>query len=77
MQRILLGINNVDSDATSQLLVKHSAFMKYLKKWEYSEAVHHLFIDSKKAYYSVRLEILYNILIEFGILMKLVWLIKM
>ena len=37
------------------------------KKWEYNEAVHQLFIDFKKAYDSVRREVLYNILIEFGI----------
>ena len=47
------------------------------KKWEYNEAVHQLFIDFKKAYDSVRRENLYIILIEFGILMKLVRLIKM
>jgi hypothetical protein len=47
------------------------------KKWEYNETVHQLFIDLKKAYNSVRREVLYNILIEFGILMKLVRLIKM
>jgi len=39
--------------------------------------VHQLFIDFKKAYVSVRREVLYNILIEFGILKKLVRLIKM
>jgi len=39
--------------------------------------VNHLFIDFKKAYDSVRREVLYNILIEFGIPMKLVRLIKM
>jgi len=39
--------------------------------------VHHLFIDFKKAYDSVRREVLYNILIEFGIPKKLVRLIKM
>jgi len=38
--------------------------------------VHQLFIDSKKAYDSVRREVLYNILIAFGIPMKLVRLIK-
>ena len=37
------------------------------KKWEYNEEVHQLFIDFKKAYDSVRREILYKILIEFGI----------
>jgi hypothetical protein len=35
------------------------------------------FIDFKKAYDSVRIEVLYNILIEFGVPMKLVRLIKM
>ena len=47
------------------------------KKWEYNEAVHQLFIDFKKAYDSFRREVLYNILIEFGVPMKLVMLIKM
>ena len=36
-----------------------------------------LFIDFKKGYDSVRKEVLYNILIEFGIPRKLVRLIKM
>jgi hypothetical protein len=39
--------------------------------------VHHLFIDFKKAYDSVRREALYNILIEIGIPKKLIRLIKM
>jgi hypothetical protein len=47
------------------------------KKWEYNETVHQLFIDFKKAYDSVRRKVLYNILIEFGVPMKLVRLIKM
>jgi len=47
------------------------------KKCEYNEAVHQLFIDFTKAYYSVRKEVLYNILIEFDIPMTLVRLIKM
>jgi hypothetical protein len=47
------------------------------KKWEYNETVHQLFIDFKKAYDSVRREVFYNILIEFGVSMKLVRLIKM
>jgi len=38
--------------------------------------VYELFINFKKAYDSVRMEILYNIIIEFGILMKLVRLNK-
>ena len=47
------------------------------KKCEYSEAVHQLFIYFKKAYDSVRREVLYNILMEFGIPKKLIRLIKM
>jgi hypothetical protein len=39
--------------------------------------VHQLFIDFKKAYDSVKREVLYNILLEFGVPKKLVRLIKM
>jgi hypothetical protein len=39
--------------------------------------VHQLFVDFKKAYDSVRREVLYNILIEFVVPLKLVRLIKM
>jgi hypothetical protein len=46
-------------------------------KLEYNEAVTHLFIGFMKAYDSIRREVLYNILIEFGIHMKLARLIKM
>jgi hypothetical protein len=42
------------------------------KIWEYSEAVHNLFIEFQRAYDAVRREVLRNILPEFGILMKLV-----
>jgi hypothetical protein len=42
------------------------------KKWEYNGTVHQLFIDFKKGYDSVRREVLYSILNEFGILRKLV-----
>jgi hypothetical protein len=45
------------------------------EKWEYKETVHQLFIDFKRAYDSVRREVLYSILIEFGANMKLVRLI--
>jgi len=47
------------------------------KKWEYNEEVHQLFIDFKKAYDSVRSEVLYKILFELGIPRKLVRLVKM
>jgi hypothetical protein len=39
--------------------------------------VHQLFIDFKKAYDSIKREVLYNMLLEFGIPKKLVRLIKM
>jgi hypothetical protein len=68
----------VGFDVTDELLARFSAFVRYWrKKWEYNETVHQLFIDFKKAYDSVRREVLYNILIEFGVLKKLVRLIKM
>ena len=61
----------MDFDATVQQLIMYSSFIKYLRKNE-----HHLFIDFKKAYDSVRRRVLYNILTEFGIPLKLVRLIK-
>jgi sorting nexin-29 len=47
------------------------------KKWEYNGTIYQLFVDFKKAYNSVRREVLYNILTEFGIPRKLGGLIKM
>jgi hypothetical protein len=47
------------------------------KKWEYNKAVHPLFTDFQKAYESFWREVFYNILIEFGIPVKLVRLVKM
>jgi hypothetical protein len=46
------------------------------KKLQYNGRVHRLFIDFEKAYDSVRREVLYSILIEFGIPLKLLRLIK-
>jgi hypothetical protein len=68
MQRKLLGTISVDFDTAGQILEK---------KWEDNEAVHKLFIDFKKAYDSVRREVLYNNLNEFGIPVKLIRLKKM
>ena len=45
-------------------------------KWEYNEAVNRLFVSFKKVYESVTRKVLYNILIEFGIPLKIVGLIK-
>jgi hypothetical protein len=47
------------------------------KKWEYNGTVHQLFIDFRKAYDSVKREVVYSILLEFGIPKKLFRLIKM
>jgi hypothetical protein len=47
------------------------------KKWESNNTVHQLFIYFKKMYDSVRREVLYSILTEFGIPKKLVVQIKM
>jgi len=72
MQRKLLGIMKVDLDATDKLLIhilrsSNSNTMKQCLR----------LYSAKKAYYSVRREVLYNILIESGIPMKLIRLIKM
>jgi hypothetical protein len=48
-----------------------------VKKWKQNEAVHQLFIDFKRAYDSVRREVLYNILIQLSIPVKLVRLINL
>jgi hypothetical protein len=74
----LLGIISVGFDVTDQLLIRYFAFIKYCgKKWEYNETVHQLYIDLKKTYDLVRREVLYSILIEFGVPIKLLRLIKM
>jgi hypothetical protein len=41
------------------------------EKWDYNGTVRQLFIDFKKAYVSIKREVLYNILLEFGIPKKL------
>jgi hypothetical protein len=45
------------------------------EKCEYDETVHKVYVDFKKAYDSGRREVLYSILIDFGLPMKLVRLI--
>jgi hypothetical protein len=42
------------------------------KKREHNETAHQLFTDFKKAYDSVRREVLCNTLIEFGVPIKLI-----
>jgi hypothetical protein len=47
------------------------------KKCECGETVYQLFIDFQKTYDSIRKDVLYNILTEFGVPTKIVRLIKM
>jgi hypothetical protein len=63
----------IERSATDHIFCIHQILEK---KWECSEAVHLLFMDFKKAYDTVRMEVVYDILTEFGIPMKLVRLIK-
>ena len=63
MQRKLLGIINVDFDETGRLLTIYSDFVRYLRKHENTMKQCISFIDFNKAYYSIRREVLNNILI--------------
>jgi hypothetical protein len=66
------------SSIIDQQLIKFSISGRYWrKKWKYNGTVYQLFVDFKKASNSVRREVLYNILIQFGIPRKLVGLIQM
>jgi hypothetical protein len=67
----------VGFDIMDQLLIRFFAFVRYRRAKEFNETVHQLFIYFKKAYYSVRREVLLIILIQFGVPMKLFSLIKM
>jgi len=58
MKGKLLGIINVDFDATGQLRTIYSAYVKYLRKNGNTTN-----IDFKKAYDSIMRDVLYNILI--------------
>jgi hypothetical protein len=74
----LLGIISVDFNVTDQQQSRFSAFIRYWRKngSTMRQCISYSY-TSKKAYVSVRREVLYNILIEFGIPMKLDRLIKM
>jgi len=63
MQRKLLEIINVDFDEKVNYDNMFCICQILDKKCKYSEALHQLFIEFKKAYDSVRGEVLYNILI--------------
>ncbi|KAJ4437974.1 hypothetical protein ANN_13913 [Periplaneta americana] len=72
--RIPVGAT-AEEAGTAEFVKSEPAIME--KKWEYKGTVHQLLIDFKKAYDTVKREVLYDILIEFGIPKKLVRLIKM
>jgi hypothetical protein len=72
-----LWIISVDFDITDQLVIRCFCICQILeKKWEYNGTVHQLFLDFEKVCDSLRTELLYNVYIELGILMKKVRLIK-
>jgi len=66
-KRKLLGIVIVGFNEMGQLLIIYSGFVRYLRK---EGNTMRQCIEFKEAYDSVRWEVLYNILIEFGIPMK-------
>jgi hypothetical protein len=73
----LLRIISDGLDVTDQLRVKFFPFVRnWRKKWGYNETVHELFTDFKKAYDSVRRKVVYKILIQFEVPMKIIRLIK-
>ena len=67
-KRKLLGIITVDFDEMGQLLIIYFEFLRYLKKNKGTTV--RKCIEFKEAHDLVRWEVLYKILIEFGIPMK-------
>jgi hypothetical protein len=67
---IMVQFNSIHFNLFHPWIIIHD--MGQVKQFLY----HQVFIDFKKAYDSVRREVFYNILIEFGIPRKLVGLIK-
>jgi hypothetical protein len=62
----------VGFDVTDQLLIRSFAFVRYWRKNGSTMRQYISYRDFKKAYDSVRREVLYNILTEFRVPMKLV-----
>jgi hypothetical protein len=79
MSKKLLGIINQCGFRCNRSTTDQIFYIRQIleKKCEYNGTVNQLFIDFKKAYDSVKREVLYSILLEFGITEKLVRLIKM
>jgi hypothetical protein len=64
-----IGNHQCGFDVTDQLLIRFSTFIRY---WRKNGSTVGQCMDFKKAYDSERREVLYNILIEFGVRVKLV-----
>jgi hypothetical protein len=77
MQMKLLRTTNEDFGAIDQRLIKFSISGRYWRKWEYNGRVNEVLLDFNIACGSVRIEVLNNILIEFGIPRKPDGLIQM
>jgi hypothetical protein len=72
-----LRIISLGFHLTGQLLIANSALVKYLRKMGIKRGSAEAIYRLQEAYDSARREVLYNILIEFGIPVELVRLIKM
>jgi hypothetical protein len=66
----------VDFEATDQLLIIHSVFVIYLRKIGIKRSSASALYRLQRSYVSVRREIFFNIIIEYGITIQLVRLIK-
>ena len=73
-QRLNHCATAANRSTTAHIFVIHQIIEK---KWEDNETLHQLFLNLNKVFYLFTTELFYNILIEFGIPMKLVRLIKM
>jgi hypothetical protein len=79
----IIGDHQCGFRRNSSVLIRFSAFVRHWrKKWEYNSTSNstiaiQLFINFKQAHDSMGREVFYSILIEFGVPMKLVRLIKM
>jgi hypothetical protein len=67
----------VDFSVIDQLLIRYSAFVRYWRKNGSTMGLYMLFTDFRKVYDSVRRKVLYNIVTEYSIPIKLVRLNKM